>query len=145
MAMMEKRLSEVLRSNLKVCWKWLLMRGNLKTTRHLRGKSIALLTNLDFVPSLGGGASSSAVHTAVPPVFDGIVAPSTQAASDFSPSFAHLGDHLLDENALLWSDGFMVQVGLQVLMEPLPALLGRPGLDCLRDADPIVSAMKVDQ
>ena len=56
---------------------------------------------------------------------DGVVAAATEPSRDLGPALSHLGDHLLDENALLGSDGIMVKVGLEVLVETLTALLGR--------------------
>ena len=74
-------------------------------------------------------AAAATVHSTIPPVLDGIVAATTQTTGDLGPTLAHLGDHLLDENALLGSDGIMVKVGLEVLVESLTALLGRASAD----------------
>jgi hypothetical protein len=74
-------------------------------------------------------AAAATVHSTIPPVLDGIVAATTQTTGDLGPTLAHLGDHLLDENALLGSDGIMVEVGLEVLVESLTALLGRASAD----------------
>lgn len=90
-------------------------------------------------------ASSSAVHAAIPPVLDGVVAASAKAAGDLGPALAHFANHLLDENALLGSDGVMVEVGFQILVETFATLLGRAGLNGRRDADPVVGAMDADE
>jgi hypothetical protein len=68
--------------------------------------------------------ASSSVHPSIPPILDGIVAASTKSAGDLGPSLAHFRNHLLDHDAFLGSDGVMVEVGLQVLMISLSALLG---------------------
>jgi hypothetical protein len=48
---------------------------------------------------------------------------------------------LLDEDAFLGSDGVMVEVWLEVLVETFAALLGRAGLNGGGDADPVVSTV----
>jgi hypothetical protein len=69
-------------------------------------------------------ASSSSIHSSVPPILDSIVTTASQSSGDLSPTFAHLGDHLLDQHSLLGRDRVMVQVRLQVLMKPFATLLG---------------------
>lgn len=102
----------------------------LVTSRHLRvvesGNGLLLdrLANADFLAALVVAATAT-VHSTVPPVLDGVVTAATQTTCDLSPTLAHLSDHLLDENALLRSDGVMVEVRLEVLVETLTALLGR--------------------
>ena len=101
----------------------------LETGRHLRmlksGDSLLLdwLTNADFLTTVVVAATAT-VHSTVPPVLDGIVTAASQTTCDLGPALTHLGDHLLDENALLGSDGIMVEVRLEVLVETLAALLG---------------------
>ena len=82
------------------------------------------LANGDFLAAVVVAAAAT-VHSTIPPVLDSVVAAATQTTSDLSPTLAHLSDHLLDENALLWSDRIMVEVRLEVLVETLTALLGR--------------------
>jgi hypothetical protein len=82
------------------------------------------LANTDFLAAVVVAATAT-VHSTVPPVLDGIVAAATQTTCDLSPTLTHLSDHLLDENALFGSDGIMVEVRLEVLVETLAALLGR--------------------
>ena len=89
--------------------------------------------------------AASAILTAVPPVLDGIVTSATQATSDLSPALAHLGDHLLDQSTLFGGNGLMVEVGLEVLVIPLTALLGRTGLDHRGYPYPVVGTLGVDQ
>lgn len=104
--------------------------SGLVAGRHLRvveGRNSLLLNglaNADFLAAMVVAAAAT-VHSTVPPVLDGIVAAATQTTCDLSPTLAHLGDHLLDENALFGSDGIMVEVRLEVLVETLAALLGR--------------------
>jgi hypothetical protein len=93
----------------------------------------------------GRETSSLAVHAAVPPVLDCIVAAVAESSGDLRPSLAHLIDHALDHQALLGGDGIPIQRGLQVLMESLPALLGRPVVHVLRNAYPVVGALLADQ
>lgn len=88
------------------------------------------LSDFDLATSVGVVAPS-AVHAAVPPVLDGIVAAATQSSRDLRPSLAHFSDHLFDEHSFLGSDRVMVQVWFEILMEALAALLGRTGLDSL--------------
>jgi len=74
-------------------------------------------------------AASSAIHAAIPPVLHCVVAASSESSRDFSPSFAHLSDHLLDQHSFLRSDRIVVEIGLQILVEALTALLRRPRLN----------------
>ena len=120
MTMMEHWLTKVMLRHLEVGWQRLLVGWDLKTSMHLSVTS-RLLANVEIAPTLSG-ASSSSVHTTVPPVLNGIVASPAQPACNFRPTLAHLSDHLLDQDALLRTDGIMVKIWLQVLMEPLPAL-----------------------
>lgn len=102
----------------------------LETGRHLRvlesGDSLLLnwLANADFLATVVVAATAT-VHSTVPPVLDSIVAAASQTTCDLGPTLAHLGDHLLDEDALFGSDGIMVEVRLEVLVETLATLLGR--------------------
>lgn len=104
---------------------------------------LALLAGFHLSAALG--IPPAAVLTTIPPVLDGVVAAAMEAAGNLSPSLAHLGDHLLDHGALLGSDGVVVEVRLEVLVIPFPALLGGSGLDHRRDADPVVSTLSVDE
>lgn len=90
-------------------------------------------------------AAASAIHATVPPILDGVIAAPTQPARDLCPTFAHFSHHLLDKHALLGGDWLVVEVGLQVLVIALATLLGRSSLDGLRDAHPVVRAMKLNQ
>ena len=123
-------LTKVLRCHRRVLceglWEGLLLRGRRRQTRNT--DVLLLLAKLHVVPSLVV-ASSSSVHTAVPPVLHGVVATSPQTSGDFRPSFPHVGNHLLDEKAFFGSNGVVVQVGFQVLVIPLPTLLWGPGLN----------------
>jgi hypothetical protein len=102
----------------------------LEGGRHLRvlksGDSLLLngLANADFLATVVVAATAT-VHSTVPPVLDSIVAAASQTTCDLGPTLTHLGDHLLDENALFGSDGIMVEVRLEVLVETLATLLGR--------------------
>lgn len=73
--------------------------------------------------------ASASVHASIPPILHGIVAAAAEPASDLCPPLAHLGDHLLDHDAFLRSNGVMVEVGLEVLVEALSALFRRARLD----------------
>lgn len=107
-----------------------LLRELLLLLDHLAGLTDHLLLRVLLVLAgfhLGAalGVASATVHAAIPPVLDSVVAAAAQAASDLSPALAHLSDHLLNQLTLLGSDGVMVEVGLQVLVISLTALLGR--------------------
>lgn len=93
----------------------------------------------------GRETSSLAVHAAVPPVLNCIVAAVSKASCNLGPALAHFVDHPLDHQALLSRDGLTVQRGLEVLVEALPALLGRAVVHVLRDADPVVGALFANQ
>ena len=67
--------------------------------------------------------TSPAVHAAIPPILHCIVAASPEAPRNLSPPFAHLGDHLLNQKAFFGGDGIVDEIGLQILVETLPALL----------------------
>jgi len=110
---------------------------------HLLLDVLLLLTRLHLGTALS--VASAAVHATIPPVLDSIVAATAQAASDLGPALAHLGDHLLNQLTLLGSDGVMVEVGLQVLVISLTALLGRASAHHARDADPVMGALRVDK
>lgn len=90
-------------------------------------------------------APPSSIHTTVPPIFDSIVTPASQSTSNLGPAFAHLGNQLLDQNSLFGCDGLVVKIGFQILVKAFTALLRRPSLDGARDANPVVSAMEIDQ
>jgi hypothetical protein len=108
------------------------------------------LLRLVWVTDLELGAAllvvaSSSVHASVPPVLHGVVTASSQASGDLCPSLAHLCHHLFDQDALLGSDGVMVEVWLQVLVEAFSTLLRRASLNCGGDADPVVSTVNGDE
>jgi len=71
------------------------------------------------------------VLTAVPPVLHSVVTAAFEPSSDLGPPFAHLLHQLLNQLAFFGSDGLVVQGGLEVLVEPFAALLGRAGADFL--------------
>lgn len=105
---------------------------------------LLLLSRLEFgTPRIV--AAPSSVHATVPPVLHSVVAATTQAAGDLSPSLAHFANHLLDQQPFFRGDRVMVQVGLQVLMVPFPALLWRSRLNSRGNPNPVVGAMKIDQ
>jgi hypothetical protein len=110
---------------------------------HLLLDVLLLLTSFHLGTALS--VASAAVHATIPPVLDSVVAATAKAASDLGPALAHLGDHLLNQLTLLGSDGIMVEVGLQVLVVSLTALLGRASAHHARDTDPVVSALRVDK
>jgi hypothetical protein len=72
MTMMEHWLTKVMLRHLKVGRQRLLVGWDLKTSKHLSVTS-RLLANVEIAPTLSG-ASSSSVHTTIPPVLNGIVA-----------------------------------------------------------------------
>lgn len=103
-----------------------------------------LMADLELSAALLG-APPPTVHAPIPPVLDGIVTATAQATRNLGPSLAHLGHHLLDEEAFLRGDGLVIEVGLQVLVEALATLLGGTGLNCRRNAHPVVRSVDVDQ
>lgn len=118
--------------------------GKVVMMRRRRWQALRLLTNLEF-STARIVASSSAVHAAIPPVLNCVIAAAAESASDLGPPLAHLADHLLDHDTFLGSNGLVIEIRLQILMVPLTALLRRACLDRRGDADPIVRAMKVDK
>lgn len=83
----------------------------------------------------------ASVLAAVPPVLDGVVAAAiTQPPGDLGPLLADFPHKLLDQVPLRLGDGIRVEAWSQVLVVPLPALLGRPPLDLVGDADPVQRA-----
>lgn len=86
-------------------------------------------------------SSSLPVHASIPPVLDGVVAAVAQSPGDLRPALSHFVDHPFDHHALLGGDGLVVQGRLQVLVESLPALLGRSVAHVLRDAYPVVGSL----
>jgi hypothetical protein len=77
-------------------------------------------------PRLSPLGPRPAVLDTVPPILDGVVAAvSAQLPRNLGPFWPHLGDERLDLVALLLADGSLVEAGLEVLVESLPALLGR--------------------
>lgn len=91
--------------------------------------------------SWGRDTAALAVHAAIPPILNGVVAAVTEAASNFSPTLAHLIDHAFDHKTLVGRNGFPIQRGLEVLVEAFPTLLRRAVVHVLRDADPVVRAL----
>jgi hypothetical protein len=114
-----------------------------RLTDHLLLSVLLLLAGFHLGAALS--VASAAVHATIPPVLDSVVAATTQTTSDLGPALAHLSNHLLNQLTLLGSDGVMVEVGLQVLVVSLAALLGRASAHHARDADPVVSALRVDK
>lgn len=108
------------------------------------GVILRVMTDFQLRSSLDVSSAAS-VHPPIPPVLDGVVTSTTQPSCNLRPALAHLRHHLLDQHTLFGRDGLVVEVGLEVLVEPLSALLGRASLDGLGDSDPVVGAMKVDQ
>lgn len=82
-----------------------------------------LLSGFEMIAARMVGASSSSIHASVPPVLHSIVATTSQSARDFGPALTHFGHHSLNLATLLVGDGIMVEVGFQVLMVALSALL----------------------
>ncbi len=78
------------------------------------------------------------VHATIPPVLDCIVAASRKPSRNLGPPLSHLADQPLNLTAFLHRDGIVDERRLEVLVESLPALLGRSGSDEVGDADPVV-------
>lgn len=89
--------------------------------------------------------ATTAIHAAIPPVFDGIVATAMQTARNLGPTLAHLGDHAFDLEAFFGTDGLVVEGWLEVLVITFATLLGRAGADELGNTNPIESALSVDE
>ena len=70
--------------------------------------------------------ATSAIHTTIPPILDGVVTSSFKSPCDLCPALSHFSDHSLDFLAFFRRDRIMVQARFQVLMISLPALLWRP-------------------
>lgn len=66
-------------------------------------------------------------------------------SGDFSPSLAHVIHKALNQQPLLNGNGLPVERGLEVLVETLPALLGRPIVHVLGNANPVIGALLANQ
>lgn len=86
----------------------------------------------------------SPVLATIPPVLDSIVAASVEASSNLSPLLTHLPDQALNQLAFFGSDGVMVKGGLEVLVKSFAALFWCSCTEHLRDADPVVGALLLD-
>lgn len=129
------------------------LRQSPRGSPHLfAGRRSSLIRRLDAAVAGAGGvtvlcgqASSFAVHAAVPPVLDSVVAAIAQSSGNFGPALAHFVDHPLNHHALFGCDGRMIQRWLEILVESLSALLGGPELHMLRDANPVVGSLLAHQ
>ena len=74
-------------------------------------------------------------------VLHGVVASVVHLAGDIRPLLSHGADKFLDLLALLLCDGFVVEIGLEVLVPSLTALLGRAGLQDVSDRNPFSGAL----
>lgn len=112
--------------------------GNELALRHLlSGSSVHLSTPLSI--------AATTVHASVPPILDGVVTAATKAAGNLGPSLAHLSDHLLNHLSLLGCDGVMVEIGLEILVVSLPALLGGASTHHAGNAHPVVGTLGMDE
>ena len=89
--------------------------------------------------------ASPTVHATIPPVLHCIVATPSEAPCNLGPPLAHLANHLLDNETFLWRDGLVVEIGLQVLVKALAALLWRPCLYRRRNPHPVMCAVYIHQ
>ena len=108
------------------------------------GRAADAVVAVAAVVPLAADQPAAAVHPAVPPVLDRIVAAAVEPACNLGPALAHLGHQTLDQGALFGRDGVVVERGLEVLMEPLPTLFGRAGADQRRNPNPVVGSMGLD-
>jgi len=53
--------------------------------------------------------SLSSIHTAIPPVLHGVVAPPMKPPRNLCPTFSHLADETLDLKSFFQGDGLMVE------------------------------------
>ena len=90
-------------------------------------------------------APSLPVHRPVPPILHRVVAAVAKSSCNLRPALPHFVDHAFDHQAFFGWDGFMVQSRLQVLVEPLTALLRGAEVHLLWDADPVVRSLSVDE
>ena len=88
--------------------------------------------------------TTTAVHAAIPPVFNGIIAAPMQSTGNLGPTLAHFGDHAFYLEALFGADGFVVEGRLEVLVISFATLLGGAGANELSNADPVQGALGVD-
>lgn len=137
-------LSEEMRLQMREARRKRLLLGLHRMSLHGRWNRLGRLLHFELGAALLRAATSS-IHPAIPPVLDSVVAAASQPSGNLSPPFPHLRYHLLNHDALFWRDGIVIQVGLQILVEPFTTLLGRTRLDGLRYPDPVVRAMEVDQ
>lgn len=79
-----------------------------------------------YAPLAPNNEATSAIHTTIPPVLDGIVTSSYKAPCDFCPALSHLTDQSFNYFPFFGRDGIMIQGGFQVLMISLSTLLWRP-------------------
>ena len=69
-------------------------------------------------------ATLATVDASVPPVLDSVVTAIRHIASDLGPFPPEILDHILDEVTFFAGDGVVVQIGLEILIPSLSALLG---------------------
>jgi hypothetical protein len=72
-----------------------------------------------------------AVPVAVEPILNGVVAAPGKMLGNLGPFIPKLLVKTQDLGALFCRDGIVSQAWLEVLLPPLPALLGRPSFDYL--------------
>jgi hypothetical protein len=102
----------------------------------------------DRIPSAGAVTNDgtlSSVDTSIPPVLDRIVAAARKSPGDLGPPLPDFSNEPLDQFPLFGGNGLVVECGLQVLMEALPALFGRPSSNQVRNANPVVRTMGLNE
>ena len=101
---------------------------------------VVVMADLEFCAALLR-AAFPAILAAIPPVLDGVVAAAAQPTGNLRPALAHFRHHLLDQLAFFGGDGVVVEVGFEVLVVSLAALLGGTRADSTRDLDPVLRAV----
>jgi hypothetical protein len=91
--------------------------------------------------SLNDEAPFFAIHAAIPPVFDSVVASITKSSRDLCPTLPHLIHHSFNHYALICGYWSMIQGWFQILMKPFSTLFGRPEMHMLGDANPVIGSL----
>ena len=80
----------------------------------------------------------------VEPVFDGVVGPSRESLCDFAPAVAVLLMHGKDQSVFLLRPLLLPDVGIQMIVPPLSALLANAPRESCSDGTPVLSIVLFD-
>src|SRR6267378_4039827 len=86
-----------------------------------------------------------AIHAAIPPVFDSVVASIAKSSRNLCPTLPHFIDHSFNHHALFCGYGCMIQGWFKILMKSFSTLLGRPEVHMLGNANPVIRSLFAHQ